>query len=286
MTALEMQFATARLAQNIMANGGSNTDLDYACQYASVFLPKSEPYAWSNDIARAVLLASKTLPEDTVVPDIPAPAWWWFDGPLALADQSEFEVESLDLKNIVALSVGQFENGDLSIVRYRWWADKDRAAVPLPTSACRVPVGSTIAQLRAELMEYVSDSISVAAVNRTVEMVRFFVAARAWVDQRILVWSSGHVERHRRKQIYREYKADVSAGVKIVHLRRADNQSDPTSSYQRESYDWSCRWIVGGHWRNQPYKDDRKLIYIMPYVKGPDDKPLRVPTHTVYQVSR
>lgn len=41
---------------------------------------------------------------------------------------------------------------------------------------------------------------------------------------------------------------------------------------------YSHRWIVQGHWRNQPYKENgetvHKVIWIAPYVKGPDDKPL------------
>ena len=50
-----------------------------------------------------------------------------------------------------------------------------------------------------------------------------------------------------------------------------------------------CQDAQGGYqWdgQKQPYKAEQKLIYIMPFVKGPADKPLRVPTHTVYQVSR
>lgn len=70
----------------------------------------------------------------------------------------------------------------------------------------------------------------------------------------------------------------------MIQLRRTEAQPHPTAD--GENVEWSCRWIVNGHWRNQPYKDERKLIYIMPYVKGPDDMPLKVPTHTVYQVSR
>jgi hypothetical protein len=41
--------------------------------------------------------------------------------------------------------------------------------------------------------------------------------------------------------------------------------------------DWSHRWIVHGHWRNQPTKEGSKVIWIDDYIKGrPDDKPLWV----------
>ena len=45
------------------------------------------------------------------------------------------------------------------------------------------------------------------------------------------------------------------------------------------------RWLVLGHFRNQWYRSEQthKVIWIAPYVKGPDDAPLKP---TVYKVSR
>lgn len=42
--------------------------------------------------------------------------------------------------------------------------------------------------------------------------------------------------------------------------------------------DWRHRWIVDGHWRNQWYPSlgAHRQIWIAPFVKGPEDKPLRV----------
>jgi hypothetical protein len=68
--------------------------------------------------------------------------------------------------------------------------------------------------------------------------------------------------------------------VVVFTLRRAKG-----AKYEGEEreVEWSHRWMVNGHWRNQPYieKDDEgnrrtihKQIWIAPYVKGPDDKPL------------
>jgi len=40
--------------------------------------------------------------------------------------------------------------------------------------------------------------------------------------------------------------------------------------------EWSHRWLVRGHWRQQPYGPQRKLrrmTWIDPFVKGPEDKP-------------
>lgn len=68
--------------------------------------------------------------------------------------------------------------------------------------------------------------------------------------------------------------------VKVFTLRRAK-----PSHYEGEEreVEWSHRWMVSGHWRNQPYverdEDGEKItvhrqIWIAPYVKGPDGKPL------------
>jgi hypothetical protein len=52
--------------------------------------------------------------------------------------------------------------------------------------------------------------------------------------------------------------------------------------------DWSCSWIVSGHWRKQwyPKAAEWRPKYIHPYAKGDPDKPLREPKGTVYVVSR
>ena len=118
------------------------------------------------------------------------------------------------------------------------------------------------------------------------ELMRFIAAAFVWLNQRIVQYSSGHVERHRRKQLEREHKGPAPTDVKVIQLRRADPASAGIVPGPQD-VEWSCRWIVGGHWRNQAYANgEHKLIYILPYVKGPEDKPLKVPSHTVYSVSR
>jgi len=74
--------------------------------------------------------------------------------------------------------------------------------------------------------------------------------------------------------------------VKVVTLRRLETQPRPPGP--GEPVDWSCRWIVDGHWRNQyhPSTGRHELTYINPFVKGPADKPLKVSSATVYAVNR
>ena len=70
--------------------------------------------------------------------------------------------------------------------------------------------------------------------------------------------------------------------VTVVTLRRPrqENHGEPAH------VDWAHRWIVSGHWRWQPYKDGVRQIWISPYVKGPDDKPLVVRGARVFRLAR
>ena len=69
--------------------------------------------------------------------------------------------------------------------------------------------------------------------------------------------------------------------VLIVQLRRRE-YIDEENSNKSNPVEWSCRWFVRGHWRNQYYKSENvhKPIWIDPYIKGPEDKPLKEPVKT------
>ena len=75
--------------------------------------------------------------------------------------------------------------------------------------------------------------------------------------------------------------------MNTVILRRAFRVDEPREE-SGESREWSCQWMVGGHWRNQwlPSKATWEPRYIQPYLKGDPTKPLRVKQGTVYHVKR
>lgn len=81
----------------------------------------------------------------------------------------------------------------------------------------------------------------------------------------------------------RSERAGVDPGlaeVKVVALRRHASEGTPPPEGERRASEYSHRWIVQGHWRNQPYgpgRTQRRLQWIAPYVKGPEDAPLQAP---------
>lgn len=103
------------------------------------------------------------------------------------------------------------------------------------------------------------------------------------MQQRISV---RHFERpHRQARRHIPASPLRDAEVVVVRLRREQGERhEPTG----EPGNYSHRWIVGGHWRNQPYPSEgiTRQIWISPYVKGPEDKPLIVRPRRVFQWER
>ncbi len=83
-------------------------------------------------------------------------------------------------------------------------------------------------------------------------------------------------DRAQRRRLERE---NLPSEVLVIQFRKTRYTS--ADKGEATAVNWSHRWIVGGHWRWQPYKDPasggeiKKRIWISPYVKGPDDKPLK-----------
>lgn len=80
-----------------------------------------------------------------------------------------------------------------------------------------------------------------------------------------------HADRATRRRCQR---AGLPSTVRVVNLRRPKSHSNGDGS---TTVDWSHRWIVSGHWRNQPYGPQRSLrrpVWIAPHIKGPEDAPL------------
>jgi len=74
--------------------------------------------------------------------------------------------------------------------------------------------------------------------------------------------------------------------VRVVELRRRETvEREPGAS---AAVEWSCRWIVRGHWRQQWCSASRehRPVWVTAHVKGPDGKPLRPPRATVFEVVR
>lgn len=79
----------------------------------------------------------------------------------------------------------------------------------------------------------------------------------------------------------RAERAGVRPLIRVVRLPRRVREP----SGEHRDVEWQSRWIVRGHWRQQPWGPERKRIrpvWIAPYVKGPEDKPLAPAAHRLF----
>lgn len=74
--------------------------------------------------------------------------------------------------------------------------------------------------------------------------------------------------------------------VVVVRLRREHGDHIQGGPHSEANY--SHRFIVGGHWRNQPYPSEGvvRQIWISPYVKGDESLPLVVRPRRVFDLKR
>jgi hypothetical protein len=103
------------------------------------------------------------------------------------------------------------------------------------------------------------------------------VLATFWAlcSQRIALEESWSPDRNIRRRAQREGWKSIPQ-VRVIRLR------EPTARTEHEGdsheVEWSHRWIVGAHWRNQwyPGSGEHRPKLIESYQKGPADKPLVV----------
>lgn len=74
-----------------------------------------------------------------------------------------------------------------------------------------------------------------------------------------------------KKQLKRLTEKRLPSEVIVIDIR---HKYEPAhSSATPSTVNWSRRWLVSGHWAWRATKDGRVRRWIMPYIKGPHDKP-------------
>ena len=101
----------------------------------------------------------------------------------------------------------------------------------------------------------------------------FVISLFAFMNQPFGTVESRRLPRAQRRSLQREAGLE-DPQVKVITLRRTQHtKGQPTGG----STEWACRWFVKGHWRSQYYArtQQNRPLWIMPYMKGPEDKPLK-----------
>ncbi|SFW11437.1 hypothetical protein [Amycolatopsis australiensis] len=118
-----------------------------------------------------------------------------------------------------------------------------------------------------------SYSVEIGAMRpMTAELCRY--ARAMWTLMQQPLAAVGEIEPDRPQRRRLQKSSQVPGPVVIVTLRRRSRPSDPQAEHAQ--VEWSHRWMVRGHWRNQwhPRLGAHRAIWINEHIKGPDDKPL------------
>lgn len=128
-----------------------------------------------------------------------------------------------------------------------------------------------------------------AHVSENTRDTHRYAAESAFQDRQILsaIWTLSQqrmadvrqerIDRPTARTFERRKITVVRDSITVVRLRRATAPAGEKGEPREVA--WSHRWIVGGHWREQWYPSrgeagEHHPIWISPYVKGPDDKPI------------
>jgi hypothetical protein len=137
-----------------------------------------------------------------------------------------------------------------------------------------MPTGGSEWPLTAMTNEFPWEPPNATKQASMVEDRRLLATFWALASQKIVIETR---ERPYSRQVQRnaERHGHVLPDIRVIRLREATSHAVSTGEGGRE---WSHRWLVGSHWRNQWYAREQthrpKLIEA--YVKGPEDKPLKV----------
>lgn len=289
-------------------------------------LRKATPLWWSGEMTDMLSTLASSVPDfdmrESLLPEYDG--FMWFDHPIDMPEVEDREWEALhlnrgDRRDIEALS--DHRRRSTSKLRAMAWTlieviksqrvdyqrldlngrmvtepgDEVRRTIlftpivevegaPRLASATTWTMGESLARIRSAVTpEAIAEDATVLWAER---LYRLFGAAMLLMNQRIIHHRPEPLDRTTRRRIERELGRVLE--VRVVQLRRQQTKYDERGDGQ--PIEWSCRWIVGGHWRSQEHLGaGREPIYILPYVKNADrtDLPLKMPPdQRVFEVVR
>jgi len=261
-------------------------------------LATGDTFFWSAPLCALAIGAAARFPTIRLAPeDLPCDrGFMWFEQPIPMppatsgADTISNDIHALSwvggyLLDPEAPDGGEFyvvdgEGGPgahLRRVYFVFWTPLKPGHAPVPLAFGPWAIG--------EALDHAALGIERRPSPIWAARWRFVGACFALVRQRILTASPARLDRASRRRLAAAGVAHEPA-VRVVELRRR-TVSHP--AHDARPIGWTCRWLVRGHWRQQPCgsgRADHRPTWIAPHLKGPESKPLKSPRATVFAVVR
>ncbi|MBU0778247.1 hypothetical protein KKF82_08315 [Patescibacteria group bacterium] len=243
-------------------------------------LAQAEPYYIEQNICDLLMHTQESLPLVTLRKElVPSQAGW-----VTLAKPFPLLPSIREIKTPPALkgfswTIEKVESTDgIYFVFY----EKMEQLYLEPISIFACPFGENFMGVQPILRpdEKVEESV---VMGRMHQLERYALTFFSLINQKLLATSRRHANRAFRRRIQREQQI-AEPLINVVILRH--KHFFPTG--EEREVEWSCRWIVRGHWREQWYPSQQvhQPIWIFPYIKGPEDRELKQPGIKVFDVAR
>lgn len=121
--------------------------------------------------------------------------------------------------------------------------------------------------------------------ERDIGFIRVVASLLLFIDQDIVVAGRRHANRATQRKLERSKHPLEEPVVRVITLRKKRYEHHASDESERV---YHHRWLVRGHWRNQWYPSlgIHQPKWIAPYIKGPDDTPLKPSRASIYAVVR
>jgi len=279
-------------------------------------LKLADVYSFNADTMHAIQEGAKTISHESTLKSVEIPTvragWFWFADPFPVASSPN----SSDNTHAMLWSWGR----DFKVPTLRFSCYVVTEKVPYnsdlrntiyPSTIWLWPMDLNFHEMLAFNRQLYKDSYGPgspdspgkeAAVGEeptllvVAEMSLFFLMACLWFRQTVpgnpkkkiepkLTQTPGHIERHARKRYEKAFKTTPT--VHVIALRKS--AVERVESGEGTGSKLKVRFVVRGHAKLQPCgpgRADRKLIWIDPFVKGPEDAPFKESGPRVFAVIR
>lgn len=164
-----------------------------------------------------------------------------------------------------------FDSGDGVFTTFSRW--ESRAHQELPVAASLVVMfGYEIINETKSLLD--TDVTSNEAMLADASIRRWIACLLCLLRQKLPMVTRERATREYRRRLLRQGETETE--INVIDLRLPEHERG--ARMEHSPVEWSHRWMVSGHWCQQWYPKDEvnRPKWIMPYVKGPEDKPLEI----------